>query len=340
MSNYTNDEMENMEIFDEEMEDLCEKMEKFEEQEEKPKKKRGRKKKDENNEDVEKNDVKFIDTFERSFTKNVVKKNPITSRAEASNLVKQYYDIQAFRMASGNRQGQLDKKGTATDKNISFKYASAGLKQTEVVIKKWLEEYIKNEPIGQWMLSIKGIGPVLAAGLYSYIDITKCPTAGHIWSYAGWEGHNTGRKRGQKLDYNPDFRVLCWKIGDSFQKQSGKIKENSTDPTDMYCRIYQEKLRYYEDKNNAGGFAEFAAQILTEKNFTNQNTRAIYQSGKLPHIHMVNMAKRYAAKFFISHLQSVWYEYEFKEPAPKPFVIAHLNHVDYITPPNKDILGL
>jgi hypothetical protein len=33
--------------------------------------------------------------------------------------------------------------------------------------------------------SIKGIGPVIAAGLLANIDITKAPTAGHIWRFAG-----------------------------------------------------------------------------------------------------------------------------------------------------------
>ena len=51
--------------------------------------------------------------------------------------------------------------------------------------KKILDIYTENHPVGSWLRSIKGIGPVLAAGLIANIDIKQAPTAGHIWSYAG-----------------------------------------------------------------------------------------------------------------------------------------------------------
>jgi len=307
---------------------------------------------------AKKNEVKFQDTFDRSFTKVVVKKNPITSREELRSLVRLYYDIQNFRIGAGNRQYQLDKneeenktkKKSTTKPNVSFEYATAGLKETEEAISKWIKEYVSNDPIGKWLIATKGIGPILAGGLISYIDITKCQTAGSIWKYAGWEGHRPPKKKGVKLDYNPDFRVLCWKCGESFQKISGVIKDSEGNPVldekgnvqykSLYGGLYAEKLKWYIDKNEAGGFAEAAKTALSEKNITASATKECYESGKLPMAHLISMAKRYAVKIFLSHLFTVWYEYENKKPAPRPFVEVHCGHVHMIEPPHKDILGL
>jgi len=319
---------------------------------------------DSKKEEKEKVEVKFSDCFDRTFNKNTVKKYPITSREEATNLVRQYYAIQKLRIGSNNRQYQLDQKASnnsnSKEENISFAYAKAGLKETEDVITMWLKEYAKNDPIGRWLLSVKGIGPVLAAGLISYIDISKCQTAGAIWKYAGWEGHRPPKKKGVKLDYNPHFRVLCWKIGESFQKVSGyktvelkdengkKYKETVRDengnpidryPDALYGHLYREKLKIYIAKNEAGGFKAAADLALSEKNFEKESTtKACYESGKLPMAHLIAMAKRYAVKIFLSNLFELWYEYENGCKAPRPFVEVYCGHVHMIEPPNKEIL--
>jgi len=312
-----------------------------------------------NNEATSKHEVNFQNTFDRSFNKVVVRANPITSREELRSLVRLYYDIQNFRIGAGNRQYQLDKnvegeeetkKKSTTKPNISFEYANAGLKETEETISKWIKEYVSNDPIGKWLIATKGIGPILAGGLISYIDITKCQTAGSIWRYAGWEGHRPPKQKGKKLDYNPDFRVLCWKCGESFQKLSGVIKDSEGNPVlddkgnvqykSLYGGLYAEKLKWYIEKNEAGGFAEAAKTALSEKNITATATKECYESGKLPMAHLISMAKRYAVKIFLSHLFEVWYEYENKKAAPRPFVEVHCGHVHMIQPPNKDIVGL
>lgn len=313
-----------------------------------------------NETNAKKEKINFQSTYDRGFNKIVVKENPITTREELRSAVTQYYQLQDFRIGSGNRQFQLDKvdedgeENTNKDtskKNISFAYTCAGLKDIEDVIAKWLKDYVDRDPIGRWLTSIKGIGPVLAAGLISYIDISKCQTAGSIWRYAGWEGHRPPKKKGVKLDYNPDFRVLCWKCGESFQKVSGfekdpKTKELKLDgngnpiPKSLYGRLYAEKLQWYIEKNEAGGFAEAAKTALAEKNITAKATKECYESGKLPMAHLIAMAKRYAVKIFLSHLFTVWYEHENGVAAPKPFVEVHCGHVHMIEPPNKEILGL
>jgi hypothetical protein len=218
-----------------------------------------------------------------------------------------------------------------------------------------LEEYVKKDPIGKWLLTVKGIGPVLAAGFLSYIDISKCQTAGSIWRYAGIEGHKSPRKKGEKFNYNPDFKVLCWKAGEQFVKVSGYKKDPKTGeplvdengnmvdriPDALYGHLYREKLQEYIERNERGGFAELAALTLSEKKFEKETeAKKTYESGKIPMSHMLAMAKRYAVKIFLSHLFTVWYEYENGKAAPRPFAEVHLGHVHIIEPPHKEILGL
>ena len=66
------------------------------------------------------------------------------------------------------------------------------------------------------------------------------------------------KKKGQKIVFNPDFKTLCWKIGESFVKQSNR-------EGDVYGHLYKEKRKYYEEKNEEGGFADRAAEILKTK---------------------------------------------------------------------------
>ena len=48
-----------------------------------------------------------------------------------------------------------------------------------------LDKWSAAQPMGEWSRAIVGIGPVIASGLMAHIDITKAPTVGHIWRYAG-----------------------------------------------------------------------------------------------------------------------------------------------------------
>lgn len=208
---------------------------------------------------------------------------------------------------------------------------SLGMRELEEFIKNALKAYVDNDPIGQWCTSIMGIGPVIAAGLLSYIDISKCKTAGCIWSYAGITGKEV-KKKGEKLNYSPKFKTLCWKIGQSFIK-------TSNNPKDIYGHLYKEKKQFYQDKNNSGGFAERAAEELeTKKIAKGTQLYKTLSEGKLSDAHINAMASRFAVKIFLSHLFEVWYEYHNNEKPPKPFVEAHLNHVHIIGAPNRDML--
>ena len=62
-----------------------------------------------------------------------------------------------------------------------------GMKATEHNMQKMLDAFSVENGIGRWSESIPGIGPVISAGLISEIDITRAPTVGHIWRFAGMD---------------------------------------------------------------------------------------------------------------------------------------------------------
>ena len=101
---------------------------------------------------------------------------------EARFLVDSYYMMQDNRIRSGHQLRQLGESG---EPNSVLSFLEDQSSTIEGQIKSALDRYSAAHPVGQWMRAQKGIGPVIAAGLLAHIDITKAPTVGHIWRFAG-----------------------------------------------------------------------------------------------------------------------------------------------------------
>lgn len=263
-----------------------------------------------------------------NWTLREIRKNVVNEK-EVRDLVNTYYDTQAQRIIIENRIRAL--KDSDVEVSPYLEVTALRYRENEDFIKKVLQVYVENDPIGKWLLSIMGIGPVIAAGLLSYIDISKCKTAGNIWSYAGITGTEV-KKKGEKINYSPAFKTLCWKAGQSFIK----VHNN---PKDYYGHLYQEKKEFYMKKNEEGGFADRAREELETKKIAKTSPLyKTYSEGKLTPAHIDAMASRFAVKIFLSHLFEIWYEYANNEKPPKPFVEAHLDHVHIFHAPNREIV--
>jgi hypothetical protein len=192
-------------------------------------------------------------------------------------------------------------------------------------IKAALDKYSANHPVGEWLRSVVGIGPVLGAGYLAHIDIERAPTAGHIFSFAGLNP-NAEWQKGQKRPWNAQLKVITWKTGESFVKTANH-------PKSVYGPLYAKRKEEETRKNEAGEFAEQAAAVL-EKKKIGKTTDAYkaYSNGRLPPAHIHARAKRFAVKIFISNLHEVWFEQHFGRPAPAPYPFAHLGHAHKIEP--------
>ena len=135
-----------------------------------------------------------------------------------------------------------------------------------------------------------------------------------------------------KRPWNANLKTLCWKIGDAFTKVSGK--ENA-----YYGQVYKRRKAYEIERNESGANAEVAARDIVK---FGKSTEAYkhYLKGKLPPGRLQLRAQRYAVKLFLSHYHHVRYELTFKQPPPKPYAIAYLEHAHYLAPPNLEAVGL
>lgn len=251
------------------------------------------------------------------------------NETEARFLVDSYYQMQKDRIRSGNRMCSMNSSG---EPHAVLKWLSDNSSTLETNIKTVLGIYAKNNSVGNWAMSQSGIGPVIAAGLLAYIDITKANTAGKIWSFAGIDVGAIEKSKqwkdakDKKRPYCVGLKTLCWKIGESFVKVSNK--EDA-----VYGQLYKKRKDEYIERNLTGGFKDLAEKYLANKTYS-KTTEAYkaYIEGKLPDAHIHAMAKRYAVKMFLSHLHHVWYVKHYGEEPPKPFVIEHMGHADWIKP--------
>lgn len=105
------------------------------------------------------------------------------SEAEARYLVDAYYIIQEDRKRSGNQVRSL---GEASEPHSVIQWFLDQNTTLENQIKNALDAYSMSTPTGQWVRSIVGIGPVIAAGLLAHIDVRDPRTSvGQKWRFAG-----------------------------------------------------------------------------------------------------------------------------------------------------------
>jgi hypothetical protein len=243
---------------------------------------------------------------------------------EARYLVDAYYQMQGDRIRSANQVRAL----TASEEphqTIAWLADNAGVLERSIA--GALDAYSNASRVGQWARSICGIGPVITAGLLAHIDITKAPTAGHIWRFAGLDPTVTWEKK-SKRPWNAQLKTLCWKLSDSFVKVS-------TNDDDFYGHLYIERKAYEQRRNDAGELADQAVAKL-EKFKIGKTTDAYkaYAAGKLPPAHIHARAKRWTAKLFLAHFHQVAYRDHYGTMPPKPYVMSHLHHAHEIVCPN------
>ncbi len=239
---------------------------------------------------------------------------------EVRYLVDSYYQIQDNRKRSDNQvRAMLENE----EPHEVLSWLTKNNRLLENQIKSALDAYSCSQPIGQWVRSVVGVGPVIAAGLMAHIDINKAPTVGHIWRFAGIDPTSQWNK-GERRPWNASLKTLCWKIGESFVKVSGK-----TDA--VYGHIYVQRKEQEIIKNDAGDFSDQAKAKL-EKFKIGKTTDAYkyYSDGKLPPAHIHARAKRYAVKLFLSHYHERLYQLTFDTDPPLPYPISILGHAHKI----------
>jgi hypothetical protein len=257
------------------------------------------------------------------LTRDLRKAAATLGREEARFLVDAYYAMQEQRKSLNNQLLALTKSAEPHD-TIGFFADQFDLLEGE--IQKALDVYSNADPLGIWARSNIGVGPVLSAGLLAHIDISRAPTAGAIWRFAGLDPTSTWEK-GQKRPYNADLKVLCWKLGDSFKKFYNH-------PDCFYGKFYVQRKQFEETRDVSGGNAATAKRTLEERTFRDKDVKKVYMSGHLPAGRLDLRAMRWCVKLFLAHYQEVGWTIATGKPPVDPYPITHLGHAHRIMPPN------
>jgi hypothetical protein len=241
---------------------------------------------------------------------------------EARYLVDSYYQIQNYRIRS---DAQAKRQLEAKEPFVLTKWLGNTLSYTEKFIAAVLDEWGKGQPGAVWARQIVGIGPVISAGLAAHIDVTRQPTVGKLWRFAGLDPTSVWHP-GKKRPWNARLKVLCWKLGESFW-----ITHNN--PRSYYGPLMARRKELEIWRNEQGMYREQAERRAGQ---VGRDTQAYqwYSQGKLPPGHIHARARRWVVKLFLAH----YWEHERRRlglEVPLPYPIAYLGHPkeDLIPPP-------
>lgn len=291
------------------------------------------------------------------LTRDLAAASATLGRNEARFLVDSYYSIQEYRKASANQVRSL--RGSE-EPHAVIAWLLAQNEGLENQVKRALDKWTDQQAVGRWAKSITGVGPVITAGLLAHIDITKAPTAGHIWSFAGLNP-NAKWEKGKVRPWNNSLKTLAYKIGESFvkfQNHSG----------DVYGKIFVQRKNAEWKRNLSGELADQAASKIQQFNFGEDTTAKLWYGGclsrasaerilgaesaeqipltkklaespgshpgMLPPAHIHARARRHTVKLFLSHFHYALYFVEYGVAPAQPYAIAQAGHAHFIEPPN------
>lgn len=299
---------------------------------------------------------------------------------EVRYLVDLYYQMQQVRVGTGN---QISAMGRSGEPVAVIQWARDSMLVVEDEIKKALDIYTDHDPMGIWAKGVRGIGPVLAAGLLAHIDLApwRCEvtrediskkhctekephpgcgrrplnTVGGIWRFAGLDPTSKWDK-GKRRPWNAALKVLCYKTGESFVKQQragfygqlfarrkaeewsrnlrGEFAEQARDKASIVGKGTQ-AYRWYAGKVSPSDVRILLQGDETEKLYTiAHNPAKADQAPMLPPAHIHARARRFVVKVFLYHWFAEAYKRRYGKEAPKPYVIEHLGHADFIEAPH------
>jgi hypothetical protein len=298
-------------------------------------------------------------TTKKKIVKKVVKKTatrkvkPMPLSA-IRMLVESYYDLQAQRIITNNRMDMNSERNGFKPSHLQaygFTETKEGFEVLEKSLKKKIEEKVVDFDVYiKYLSRIKGIGPIIGAGLLGYIDkIKDYDNISKLWQASGF-GMNTycthcksptyvivkykktgttkkteakrlapidicpdcneptirviqKRVPGYQVNYNPKFKVLVWKVGQSILKQSPSKSK--------YRKLYDKIKKQLEKKHPIP---------------IKQDKITLYTKG---HIH--NMALRKVEKIFLANLWITWRGMEDLE-VTEPYIVSKSPKHNLIAP--------
>jgi hypothetical protein len=229
-------------------------------------------------------------------------------------LVETYYDIQSQRIMAENRLRSYSKAQEEQLRNqlqTLSDWVDQRMSKCEHELKAMVLKECRTIPIAKkYLLKTKGVGPCIAGGVIAYMESPeRFATISKLWAYAGFhtvDGQAPRRAKGEKANWNPHLRRICWLAGESF------VKVTKSPYRKLYDEFKAEYQRKFPDQIDSGKKSRDGKKIM-------RYTPA--------HIHA--MAKRRVVKIWLSHIWIQWRKME-GLPVEPPWIIAKGGHTHMI----------
>lgn len=161
-------------------------------------------------------------------TADVLKAAATLGDREVRYIVDAFYQLQDYRKATTNQIRSIDQDTDAGKTHATLDWLLTQLKAMEGQIERAMGIFAMSRDPGRWLMAQYGIGPVLSAGLLSHIDITKAPTAGHIWRYAGLDPTQTWTKRDDAKAWIKEHGVDIELAASAFGRRADTLRRMAT----------------------------------------------------------------------------------------------------------------
>lgn len=265
-------------------------------------------------------------------------------------LVRAREDFQSMRTKMDNRIGRTAKgeqqnveaRAFRVDDLQMFSTIADECKRQEAELEKNLKKVLKRFPIyTEYLLGVKGVGPVSAGWIIAEFNIQKATTVSKMWQFAGL---NSGDVRGNKdvpaSDYKPEHGEIVReyetpKAGKRVVYKTGElIRGDKLSPG--FASPFNKKLRSALVEVMAAGFIKHQNFYCMEfyypyKERLAREENEVLHVGKMKQWKEVTLrhrdraAKRYMVKMFLKDLYAAWREIE-GLPVRAPYQEEYLGH--------------
>ena len=259
---------------------------------------------------------------------------------EARYLISVYYALQRNRIAISRKSAVLRERSVPS--NVLDQYGMS-MELIEEELRGGLLRWAKALPAGKWALSIRGVGPVIAATLCAFIRPAFADNPKHAWQYAGLTP-GSGKK------FNRTLRQAAFYVTEQFVINRG-----------FYRALYDQRKAYEWYNNITGRYAGIASsfpgpfgegRVNPDKllGLIAKGRKPVDSRGTIAHVilqppnpahamltpaHIERRARRWVAKLFFSHFTQVIWEVHFRDRRwPMLDEFERYGHTDIIRPPN------
>ncbi len=296
-----------------------------------------------------------VTTASVRLSRDLAKASTTLGIGEARILADMFETTQQQRIRRGNQVKALEK---SEEPNSVLRHFFGIEEALEAQIGRALKKYTESTYLGSWMMSQKGVGPLLAARFLAFVDWDAAHNPSQVWAFAGLDPNRVWEK-GQKRPWNARLKRLCFLLGESFVKvqhrdgafygqlftrQKGELwLRNLNGANRDRALILREKVGKTTEAyrwNNGDVPAEAARMVAS----------GTWPAGKKPwgetpgaytpmlapaHVHA--MARRWVVKLFLAHVWEINMRsrpVEEQIPGWTPYAIGHLTgHSHIIKPP-------